>query len=463
MNPKVVLISPYDLGRQPYGLAHAAAWLKPEGFDVVCVDLAQQRLPETGLSDAVLVGIHLAMHTATRIATEALPRIRQLMPNARLCVFGLYAPENAAHFHQLGIEVALGGECEPDLLTVAQKCRDGLGDITPAQIVRLDKIDYRIPDRSQLPALHRYAKLIMPDGDERITGFAEASRGCKHVCSHCPVVPVYEGKFRVMPVATVMADIRQQVATGAQHISFGDPDFLNGPGHAQRLLTAFKNEFPNTTFDATIKVEHLLKHRKLLPQLAAAGCLFLTSAVESVEDDILRRLRKNHCDQDFDAAACLLREVGIGLAPTFVTFTPWTTMEGYLRLLRRLVDLELVESVPPIQLAIRLLVPAGSKLLDIADFREQLGQYDPDLLGYPWVHPDPRMDHLHGEVFKIVEQGEKDGSPRAEVFRTVWRTAHAAFGVQAPSLPAHLGQPIAHHSEPWYCCAEPTEQQLQSF
>ncbi len=463
MRHKVVLISPYDLGRQPFGLAHAAACLKPAGFEVVCVDLAQQRLQEAELQDAVLVGIHLAMHTATRIATEALPRIRQLAPQARFCVFGLYAPTNAAYFRELGIEVALGGECEPDLVSVAQKCRDGRTDIRPLQTIRLDKIHYQIPDRSNLPELDRYAKLIVPGDEPRMTGFAESSRGCKHLCRHCPIVPIYAGKFRVIPVATVMADIRQQVAAGARHISFGDPDFLNGPTHAKRLVQAFKAEFPKVTFDATIKVEHLLQHRDLLPELAAAGCLFVTSAIESVEDETLERLIKNHRDQDFDLAAGLLRAAGIDLAPTFVAFTPWTTMEGYLRLLRRLVSLKLVENVPPIQLAIRLLVPAGSRLLDMADFRRQLGKFDTDSFGYPWSHTDPKMDELQAEIFQVVESGEGDGLPRTQVFHTIWQAAHTTADLETPPLPNDLGKPIPHHSEPWYCCAEPTQQQLQSF
>ena len=42
----------------------------------------------------------------------------------------------------------------------------------------------------------------------------------------------------------VLADIRQQVAAGAQHITFGDPDFFNGPGHAIAIVEALARGIP---------------------------------------------------------------------------------------------------------------------------------------------------------------------------------------------------------------------------
>jgi hypothetical protein len=160
----------------------------------------------------------------------------------------------------------------------------------------------------------------------------------------------------------------------------------------------------------------------------------------------------------------LVRQAGIALAPTFVAFTPWTTLEGYIALLQRLLDLKLVESVPPIQLAIRLLVPAGSYLLQLPGFRARLAEFDRQLLGYPWKHADGRVDRLQQDIQQWVAEAEGRQLARREIFAAIWRLAHAAAGVAVPDLPAGaLGEPTAHMSEPWYCCAEPTDQQLQSF
>jgi radical SAM superfamily enzyme YgiQ (UPF0313 family) len=471
---KVVLINPYELGRQPFGLAEPAAWLKREGCAVQCLDLSLQMLEPEVLVGADLVAIYVAMHTATRIAVAALPRIKQLAPHAHLCVYGLYAPMNETLLRELGVATVLGGEVEPALVSLVKRLRKASlhknnhlrhGDVTQTEpVVSLAKIDFVLPDRSGLPALARYAHLITPEGGSKIVGFAEGTRGCKHLCRHCPVVPVYQGKFRIVPVDVVMQDIRQQVAAGAQHISFGDPDFLNGPTHAQKLMQALHAESPEVTYDATIKIQHLLAYPELLPVLKETGCLFITAAVESVDDRILDYLAKNHTNADFGRAVQLVRAAGIALAPTFVPFTPWTTLEGYIALLARLVELELIESVPPIQLAIRLLVPQGSELLRLPGFMDYLGAFDPKLLGYPWQHADARVDGLQRDIQAWVAEAETKGVTRRDSFARIWQLAHAAAGLHPPALPeAGVVAPAARLSEPWYCCAEPTDQQLQSF
>ena len=456
---RVVLVSPYELGRQPFNLAQPAAWFARADIAAVCVDLSQQKLDPATFAHAEYVAIYLGMHTATRIAAAALPRIRALAPHARIAAFGLYAPVNAAWLKTLGVDAIFGGESEPDLLAWAQS---GIAPATP--VVRREKIEFLLPDRRGLPELQRYAKLILADGTQKITGFAEASRGCKHLCRHCPVVPVYEGKFRIVPVETVIADIAQQVAVGAQHISFGDPDFLNGPTHALKVAESLHARFPDLSWDATIKVEHLLNHAELLPRLKQCGLLFIVTAVESVDDAVLDKLAKGHTRADFETALAQCRALGIALAPTFVPFTPWTTLEAYRDLLAALLRLNLVEAVPPVQLAIRLLVPQGSYLLHLPDFAARVGDFDETMLGYPWQADDPRVDVLQRDIMAWVMDAEKAGLPRADVFAGLWARTHAALGETAPPLdPLLFGGAIPHHSEPWYCCAEPTETQLASF
>jgi len=461
----LVLINPYELGRQPFALAEASAWLKRADCEVRCLDLALQKLEPAVLAEADAIAIYLGMHTATRIALEALPRLRQLAPQAALAAFGLYAPMNETLLRGLGVTAIFGGESEPDLVNWANALRAGNGStLAQATIVRHDKIEFLTPDRSDLPQLSRYAHLVLPDGTTRVAGFVDSTRGCKHLCRHCPVVPVYEGKFRVVPVEVVMADIAQQIASGAQHISFGDHDFLNGPTHALNVVRALHERWPQLTYDATIKIQHLIDHAELLPELKRTGCLFIIAAVESVDDRVLDYLAKHHTRADFYRAVGLVRDAGIALAPTWVAFHPWSTLDSYLDMLTSLVELRLVEAVPPVQLMIRLLIPSGSKLLELPGFEGLIGAFDQKLLGYPWQNPDPRVDALQREIQAYVDEAEKANTPRRTIFEHIWRMAHAAAGKDAPSLAnTDLGQPIPHMSEPWYCCAEPTEAQLEGF
>ncbi len=458
---RIVLVSPYDLGRQPFALAQVAAWLARAGHRVHCLDLSLQKLDPRVLASADGVALYLGMHTAARIALAALPRIRAMAPQAALAAFGLYAPMNAARLRGLGVDALFGGESEPDLAAWANGLGFTAAEATPR--VSRSRIAFFTPDRRTLPGLERYAHLVLPDGDRRRVAFTEASRGCKHLCRHCPVVPVYEGRFRIVPEEIVLDDIAQQIAAGAQHVSFGDHDFLNGPAHAMKVVRALHARWPEVSFDATIKIQHLIQHAGLLPELRRLGCLFILSAVEALDDQVLEYLAKEHTRADFYRAVELVREAGIAFAPTWVAFHPWTTLESYLDLLRTLVELRLVEAVPPIQLAIRLLVPEGSWLLRLPAFARFIGAFDDQLLGYPWQNPDARVDALQREVQALVAEGEGAGLARREIFARIWQRAHGAAGRDAPALPADLGEAVPHLSEPWYCCAEPTDQQLTGF
>lgn len=461
---QIALVNPYELGRQPFGLAEPAAFLKQAGFDVRCCDLSIQKLDSCLTAETAVVAIYIAMHTATRIAIEALPKIKQLAPDASLCVYGLYAPMNAGLFRSLGVSTILGGEFENGLVSLAERTLEGKGALQSGPETSLEKIAFIAPDRSSLPDLSKYANLVNVDGSTTLTGFAETTRGCKYLCKHCPVVPVYNGRFFVIPADIVLDDIRAQVNQGARHISFGDPDFFNGPGHALKIVRAMHREFPEISYDATIKIEHIVKYPEEIKVLKETGCLFILSAVESVDDQILACLDKGHTRADFIKALEFLRATDINLAPTFVAFTPWTTLDIYLELLRHVVDLQLMESVAPVQLSIRLLIPAGSLILEIDNLDGIIGDFDAGILGHPWKNPDPRVDQLQQVVQSWVMQAEADGLSRPEIFRGIWEKSHQAAGLAAPTLDLKLaGKPVPRLSENWYCCAEPTCEQLVSF
>jgi radical SAM superfamily enzyme YgiQ (UPF0313 family) len=439
---RVALISTYELGRQPFGLASPAAWLERAGHDVLCVDTSRQQLPLETVAEAGLIAFYLPMHTATRLAIPLIEKIRRLRPEAHICCYGLYASMNAAFLRAQGVQTILGGEFEQALVDLA-------GDLpAPPPLISLDRLQFIRPDRSQFPPLAAYAS-VMVDGTAKRAGSTEASRGCKYLCRHCPVVPVYNGVFRIVQRDVVLADIRQQVARGAEHITFGDPDFLNGPTHAMAILNAMHAEFPALTYDVTIKIEHLLKHRSLLARLKATGCLFVTSAVESIDDRLLALLDKGHTRADFLEAVRLMRDVGLTLTPTFVTFTPWTTWRNYRELLDTLINLDLVENVAPIQLAIRLLIPAGSRLLELPEVREKIGPFDPSALSYRWSHDDPSLDWLCQEIQLLVHSEEKRGSTRRDIFAKIWDLAHD----RPRPVDFHLAAraTIPYLNEPWYC------------
>ncbi|MFT4038241.1 MAG: CUAEP/CCAEP-tail radical SAM protein [Thermomicrobiales bacterium] len=456
----VVLIATYEMGRQPFGLASPAAWLRAAGATVTCVDLALERINPQAIAKADLIAFHLPMHTATRLAAEFLPRVRRLNRTAHLAFYGLYAPVNEAYLRELGAGTILGGEFEAGLLALAEQLAKGGSTLAlpqPEPVTALQRLPFITPDRSRLPDLGRYAHLTMPDGTTRVVGYTEASRGCKNLCRHCPVVPVYNGRFFVVPRTVVLEDIAQQVAAGAQHITFGDPDFFNGPTHAMQIVEELHRRWPDLTYDATIKIEHLLQHDRHLERLRDTGCLFVTSAVEAVDDHILDIFAKHHTRDDFLRVVYRFREVGLTLNPTFVTFNPWISLAGYQDLLQVILDHDLVRNVSPIQYAIRLLIPAGSRLLELPAVQELVLPYDAAALAWPWRHPDPRVDALQAKIMALVGAQGDVPDDRFTTFARIWQlTADAAQQDAADpfsllTTAALSREPIPHLSEPWYC------------
>ena len=438
---RVLLVSTYELGHQPLHLASPLGFLAAAGIGARAIDLAVEPLDEAAVRAASFVGVAVPMHTALRLGAEVGARVKALNPRAHLCYYGLYAPLNREHLLAHGADSIVGGEYEAALVELARGA--ALADVAPD--VSMERLRFVAPRRETLPALARYARLER-DGVAELAGYVEASRGCLHHCRHCPIPPVYGGRFFVVPVEVVVADVGAQVAAGARHVTLGDPDFLNGPKHALAVARAIHAAHPDVTFDITTKVEHILKHRALFAELGALGCAFVVSAVESLSERVLGILDKGHTRADVDEALAILDAAGVPLRPTFVPFTPWTTLDDYLALIEWIEARGMIDHVDPIQLAIRLLIPPGSLLLDHPETQPHLGALEPEKLSWAWTHPDPRMDRLAHDVFAAVEGGADFAGVRALAEAAAARPArrdpivHKAVRGRPPRL-----------SESWFC------------
>jgi radical SAM superfamily enzyme YgiQ (UPF0313 family) len=467
----ILLVACYELGHQPLNLASPLAMLRRAGFAPVAVDTSVSELSDDAIARAQLVAISAPMHTALRLGTRVAARVRMLNPDAHICFYGLYASLNADYLLRTVADSVIGGEYEEALLALAESLASSNGNAPEAiHGVRtrdhdaspiLRRLEYVAPERATLPAPQSYAYLMR--GDEVVpAGYVEATRGCLHTCAHCPITPVYGGRFFAIPRPLVLEDIRAQVRAGVGHITFGDPDFLNGPRHSLEIVRAMHAEFPQVTFDATIKVEHILERREVFSELASLGCVFVVSAVESLSEGVLRHLKKGHSRADVAEALAILDDAGIPMRPTFVAFTPWTTAGDYLDVLDFIAEHGLLEHVDPIQYAIRLLVPPSSALLDDPDGRDWLGPLDEEALSYTWQHPNPRMDALQREVQALVERAASQREPIAVTFAAIRRLAAERLDAREPTLvgagvsdttgtPKRARRPIPHLSEPWFC------------
>jgi radical SAM superfamily enzyme YgiQ (UPF0313 family) len=421
---RVLLVNTYELGHQPLHVASPAAALRAAGHDVRCVDLAVERWHDVDWAERVAFSV--PMHTAMRLAVRAAEQVRASRPELPICFYGLYAPVSRDRTLGRVADRLIAGEYEPELVRWAN------GEPEGGPLIQLGRGDFHLPARDLLPPIEQYAHLAL-GGEERPVGYVEASHGCVHMCRHCPIPSVYDGRIRIVGADTVLADVEQLVAMGARHITFGDPDFLNGRKHSLAIVREMHSRFPDLTFDCTTKVEHVLEFAHLWPELAACGCLFAVTAVELLNDDILMRLDKGHTARQVVDAVALLREHGIEPRPSLMPFTPWSTHDDVADVVRFVEEHDLIGNVDPVQFSIRLLVPEGSLILGLDDFES--GEYDADALSHPWVS---ELDGLQRELAQIAENGGDFSAIR-----------EAVLGAPQIEIGSVEGRPRL--TEPWFC------------
>jgi radical SAM superfamily enzyme YgiQ (UPF0313 family) len=480
----VLLLSTYELGHQPLHVASPAGALERAGHDVRCMDLAIDPLDPDIVAWADAVACSVPMHTAMRLALSVCEEIRARHPELPLCLYGLYAGLDAGRAETSTgnlVDITIAGEYEPALVAwvdeLAGRSADGPGTRTAppgGALVALGRGTFGLPARHLLPPLDRYAHLAV-SGELRLAGYVEASHGCSHRCRHCPVPVVYNGRTRLVGEDAVVADVAQLVGLGARHITFGDPDFLNGPHHAVRVVGAVHNAYPELTFDITTKVEHILRHSEVWPALARAGLLFVVSAFESASDHVLLHLDKGHTVADEIEAVAILRASGIEPRPSLMPFTPWTTAADIADLLDLVASCDLVGNVDPVHFAIRLLVPPGSLLLASGALDGRLGPYDPDGLSWTWRSPDPRLDLVQRAIAAVATEAAADEWPAPRAYEAVRAAADTALAGESgamteapPVTDGRLRSALAPDDRPrlteaWFCCAEPTDAQFRAL
>jgi radical SAM superfamily enzyme YgiQ (UPF0313 family) len=467
---RVLLVSTYELGAQPLGLARPAAELAAAGHDVRTVDLTVEPWPTDDVAWADVVAFSVPMHTALRLAIPAVDRLRATRPDMRIALYGLYAPAATATGMLRAGDLAAAGEVGTALAAWADAGGQAIEPHAAAVDIgraREGAAPHPLPRRAGLPGLGAYARLVAAGG-ERLVGTVEASRGCNHRCRHCPVPVVYDGRSRAVAMDSVLADVDAVVAAGAGHVRFADPDFLNRPVHALGVARVLHARHPDVTFDATIKVSHLLRHRNVVAELADLGLAFVVSAFESTSDAVLRRLAKGHTPQDASRAVAELRAHGIEIRPSFLPFTPWTRRQDLVDIVDFVAAHDLVANVDPVQYSIRLLIPPGSLVLDDDDpvLAACLGRFDAASLGFSWSAQDPLLDELQTALAARCEAAADSGEPVEATYTAVRALVFDHLGRHDPGAPEPVVSPGPEPrlrprlTEPWFCCAEPTRQQL---
>ncbi len=467
---RILAISTYDLGTQPLILARIKSELRDPLYEVRTIDLSLSELTNDDISWPEVVIFSIPMHTAMALTKELVTKIRSLRDDIKLCFFGLYAPAALSANLLSTNDIAIAGTGFDTLISwlktlTANSNKQYEHGKVYVDIGTVQPKNHLLPDRSSLPSLESYVHYLA-DGVTKTVATLEVVSGCSHHCRHCPVPVIYKGKTRKAPEEEILADARQQIENGASHIHFSDPDFFNRPQYGMSIMSRLKSDFPHLSFDATIKISHILKYRHLLKDLSEKDCNLLIAALEQVNNDTLKILDKGHTKEEAELAFRLLRELGIEPRPSLLPFTPWTTPYDIVELLDFIYENDLVWNVDPVQWSIRLLLPPGSLLLDSTErtLLSSLGELSEDGLSYEWKSPEPVLDELAREIGVLAEDAVDD-SPQDAYFRIrklVFDTLKITYyepKIKESSMSKIPGNLRPKLSENWFCCAMPTNNQ----
>src|SRR5256712_3686919 len=229
----ILLVACYELGHQPLAVAWPAAFLEREGYAPAVMDVSVEPFDAERVRRAKLVAISVPMHTALRLGVAVAERVRTVNAGCHIAFYGLYATLNADHLLTGVADSVMSGEIEAALVDLARRLERepdapaGGSPNVPQRV--LAKLEFPVPRRASLPSLKKYARLER-DGGLELVGYVEASRGCRHMCRHCPIPPVYGGRLFVLPTQTLPPAHRPPAETRPAHRTVRDPDLPNAPG-----------------------------------------------------------------------------------------------------------------------------------------------------------------------------------------------------------------------------------------
>ena len=439
---KILLTSFYDLGKQPKIIAEIVDRYNSSEIDFDFFDFSVED-QNIDLENYDVLGIYAPMHTATILSIEYIKDKK--LPN-KMFTFGLYG----SVLEDFNSSIRYIKDIESDELSLFLEINDD----------HQFSLKNNIPNRQIFPDISNYAHLV--DGSNNlIAGSVETTYGCKHSCTHCPVPISFNGSFKTYSLEKIVSDVKNQVNQGAKHISFNDPDFFNGPIHALKILESLNEKFPSITYDSTIKVEHIIKYKKYFKELSSLNMVFVISAFETTNDLVLSILEKNHTSHDLNNSIEISQDFGIDIRPTWMPFSPWTELNDLSNIVKLIEKYELRETVDPIQLTIKLLIPKHSLIIKKPEINKYLGNYEKNSLSFKWEYENNDVEKLQSSLFDfILNNSELDEHKQ---YLGMVNIIEKCTDTKLLTNSSYDFKNVPKLSETWFCCAEPSKIQLESI
>ena len=233
------------------------------------------------------------------------------------------------------IDIAVRGEGELTIVDLL-KAIETEGDLqsVPGIIYRTHGRISQTPKRELIADLdslcfpHESAPSVLRDYEQYPASafrYVFAVRGCPYNCFFCGSRETWGRKPRFRSPANVVREIQQLQQLGLRSVHFEDDTFGVNKEYLSALCVAIKKHCPGLRWSCELHV-HLVNDANL-SAMTHAGCQFVQIGVESGNNQMLRRIRKNITIEQALAAFELVHDYGIRSQAFFMAGFPDETEE----------------------------------------------------------------------------------------------------------------------------------------
>ncbi len=166
-------------------------------------------------------------------------------------------------------------------------------------------------------------KYRFPFSERRLWATVLTDFGCPFSCTFCPMSTT---GYKLRDLDTVMDELRLLRALGVNEIFFRDQTFGVNRVRTQELLRRIKTEFPDLRWTCWSRVD--LVNEEFLRAVYEAGCHTVMVGLESANEEILKKYKKNTKRSQMETALGLMRKIGLKTVGTFVLGLPGESEES---------------------------------------------------------------------------------------------------------------------------------------
>jgi anaerobic magnesium-protoporphyrin IX monomethyl ester cyclase len=155
------------------------------------------------------------------------------------------------------------------------------------------------------------------------------ARGCPHMCVYCAVDRVIGRRFRTRSPKNVVDEIEHWYRKGYKDFGFNDDTFTENTLRAEEICDELVRRNIDIKWDLRTGIRVDRVNASLLGKLKKAGCKFVAFGIESVDEKVLKAMKKGTTSEQARTAVRMAKDAGLGVGGFFMIGNPGDSYEAF--------------------------------------------------------------------------------------------------------------------------------------